>query len=90
MRLLNANAGRSGHRLSALASRYVYETRKLVSSFFRGYGAERVVFTANCTEALNAAIFGTLGQGAHAIATVTEHNSVLRPLYALRSREALC
>ncbi len=84
IRFLNANAGRSGHRLSVLASRYVYETRKLVSSFFHGYGAERVVFTSNCTEALNAAIFGTLGQGSHAIATVTEHNSVLRPLYALK------
>lgn len=86
MKYLNANAGRSGHRLSLLASRYVYETRKLLSDFFDAYGAERIVFTSNCTEALNVALFGLPLKGGNVVTTVTEHNSVLRPLFALEKR----
>jgi selenocysteine lyase/cysteine desulfurase len=40
----------------------------------------RVIFTANATGALNLAIHGLLRPGDHVVATVCEHNSVLRPL----------
>ena len=42
---------------------------------------ERIAFTANATEALNAAVDALIGSNDHAITTVCEHNSVLRPLY---------
>ena len=79
-----ANPGRSGHKLSLAAAERVFACRELLSSLFGGYGFERVVFTKNCTEALNLAILGALKQGDHAVTTCLEHNSVLRPLEALK------
>lgn len=86
MKNLNANAGRSGHKLSLLAAKKIFEARKAVSSLFNNGSPERIVFTSNCTSALNAAIFGLIGEGEKVVTTVTEHNSVLRPLYELKRR----
>lgn len=86
MKNLNANAGRSGHKLSNLASEIIYDTRKSISDFFDADGADRVVFTQNCTTALNTAIFGLYKKGGKVITTALEHNSVLRPLYELKRR----
>lgn len=83
---LNVNAGRSGHKLSAIADEIVYETRQTVANFVGASKAENVVFTANCTDALNTAIFGLYQKGCHVITTVTEHNATLRPLYELKRR----
>ncbi|MBO4262356.1 MAG: aminotransferase class V-fold PLP-dependent enzyme, partial [Clostridia bacterium] len=84
MRHLNANAGRSGHKLSLAAAEEVFSARKIVASVFGCDSPERVIFTANCTAALNTALFGLLKEGDKVITTVTEHNSVLRPLYELK------
>ena len=81
-----ANPGRSGHKLSLACLERVYNCRKLLCEFFNGYGYDRVVFTKNCTEALNIAIFGTLHYGDEVVTTVAEHNSVLRPLESLKGR----
>ena len=78
-----ANPGRSGHKLSLACMERVYSTRNLLSDFFGGYGYERVVFTKNCTEALNIAIL-SLPADSKIITTVAEHNSVLRPLEHLK------
>lgn len=79
-----ANPGRSGHKLSLACLERVYNCRKLLCDFFGGYSYERVVFTKNCTEALNLAIFGVLSSGDEVVTTVAEHNSVLRPLEKLK------
>ncbi len=79
-----ANPGRSGHKLSLSCAKLVNETRTELNRFFDGYGYDRVVFTKNCTEALNLAIFGVLKQGDHVLTTCMEHNSVLRPLEFLK------
>ncbi|MFD1901014.1 aminotransferase class V-fold PLP-dependent enzyme [Enterococcus termitis] len=42
-----------------------------------------VIFQQNATMALNTIIKGLLTEKDHVITTVTEHNSVLRPLYQL-------
>ncbi len=81
---LCANPGRSGHRLSLALAERVLALRELLSSLFGGYGYDRVVFTKNCTEALNLAILGVLETGDHVVTTALEHNSVLRPLEAYR------
>ena len=81
-RYLLANPGRSGHRLSIMGAEIVSSARSLASEIF-GASIDRVIFTKNCTEALNLAIFGTLKKGGHVITTIYEHNSVLRPLFAL-------
>lgn len=85
IRFLSANPGRSGHRLSVTGAEMVYDCRESIAGFF-STEPERVIFTKNCTEALNVAIFGTLQTGGHIITTVFEHNSVLRPLFTLKQK----
>ncbi len=84
IRYLCANPGRSGHRLSIVGTDLISRTREtLAQTFFAD--PDRVIFTKNCTEALNLAIFGSLKKGGHVITTTFEHNSVLRPLFNLKS-----
>lgn len=77
-------AGRGGHPTALSASRGIFKARKAVAALL-GSVPERTIFTANATESLNIAIGGLLRPGDHVITTVYEHNSVLRPLYRLRS-----
>lgn len=81
-----ANPGRSGHKLSLSCATLVHTCRHALNDYFRGYGYERVIFTKNCTEALNVALFGVLQEGDHVVTTCMEHNSVLRPLAALQKQ----
>ena len=83
MNSLTANPGRSGHDLSQKVASVIFETREKLKTFFHAEDYE-IVFTKNCTEALNLAIFGCLNAGDHVICTCYEHNSVLRPLRCLR------
>jgi len=80
---LCANPGRSGHKLSIACAEIVNNCRRALCSLLGGYSPERTVFTKNCTEALNTAIFGILKKGDHVVSSVMEHNSVLRPLKKL-------
>ena len=82
---LLANPGRSGHRLSVKGTELVFNTRSIISKAFGAPSVNNVIFTANCTDAINKVIFGTLKKGDHVITTIYEHNSVLRPLYHLES-----
>lgn len=77
------NAGRGANDGSLAAGRTIYAAREALAALFGLDAPERVIFTANSTEALNIAIFGTLGPEDHVISTDLEHNSVLRPLYRL-------
>lgn len=83
LRFLSANPGRSGHRLSLTGAKIVEDCRDIISQTFNS-SPDRVIFTKNCTEALNLAIFGGVNNGDHVITTVYEHNSVLRPLFRLK------
>ncbi|MBQ3218989.1 MAG: aminotransferase class V-fold PLP-dependent enzyme, partial [Clostridia bacterium] len=85
LRFLSANPGRSGHRLSVAGAKTVESCRELLSQMFV-CEPDRVIFTKNCTEALNVAIFGSIKSGDHVITTVYEHNSVLRPLFYLKKQ----
>ena len=81
---LCANPGRSGHKLSLACARIVQDCRNALDEYFEGYGFDRVIFTKNCTEALNIALFGVLEKGDHVVVSCMEHNSVLRPLHHLQ------
>ena len=89
IRYLSVNAGHSGHKRAILAEEYVYKTRKLLQNFFNAEKCERIVFTKNCTEALNIAIFGCVMPDTNVVVSVYEHNSVLRPLYKLRNENKI-
>ena len=80
-----ANPGRGGHRMAIRAERMIDDVRAKLTRLVNGSDPHRLIFTLNCTDALNMAIHGVLGDGGHAhvITSVLEHNSVSRPLQAL-------
>lgn len=82
LRLAGGNPGRGGHVLSRRAGTAVYHARETAAALF-GAEPEHVVFTQNCTHALNLAIRGTLRSGDHVIISSMEHNSVARPVAAM-------
>ena len=84
MTLYSANPGRSGHPLAVSTAEMVYRCREAAAGLF-GAEPERVVFTLNCTHALNLAIKGAMPQGGHLILSDLEHNAVFRPAYAMRA-----
>ena len=77
------NPGRGGYKQSLKASEAVYQTRNKVMRFFNAPSEESVIFTYNCTHALNMVIKGALGRGDHAVISSLEHNAVLRPVQRL-------
>lgn len=81
-----ANPGRSGHYMSMKASEIIFECRKNVARLFDIENPENIIFTNNCTTALNTVIKGTLKSGDHAVISSLEHNSVVRPLEALKEK----
>lgn len=75
---LGANPGRSGHRLSLYAGRVVQACREELAQLLGSEHPERIIFTKNCTEALNLAICGMLCQGDEVLVSHGEHNAVMR------------
>lgn len=77
------SCGRGSYTSELSAARTIFHTREALARIFTFRHPERVVFTANATQALNAALWGLLNPGDHVIATDWDHNSVLRPLHTL-------
>ncbi len=86
--IAGGNPGRSGHRLSIAAARYVYDTREALAELFHAPDPLRIVFTLNVTHALNLALRGIVRPGDHVVTTSIEHNSVMRPLRELERQGA--
>jgi len=82
-RELAANPGRSGHRMASAAAQAIERTRVLLAELFNSPDHRRVIFTFNCTDALNMALKGLLRQGDHVLVDAMSHNSLIRPLKAL-------
>lgn len=83
---IGASPGRGGYKLARESGRIVNDTRAKLAAFINAPDPLRLIFTASCTDALNMAIKGCLNQGDHVVTTMLEHNSVSRPLEALRQR----
>lgn len=77
------SSSRGASTRDLMAARGAYGCRVEIAALLGSSHPDRVVFTANATQALNTAIFGLVRPGDRVVATVMEHNSVLRPLYAL-------
>lgn len=77
------SCGRGSHTSELSAARSIFRAREALARLFAFRYPERVVFTSNATQALNAALWGLLNPGDHVIATDWDHNSVLRPLHTL-------
>ena len=82
--LFSANPGRSGHKQAIKTALEVESVRSLTAKLFCTT-PENIIFTLNCTDALNLAILGSFKPGGHVVCTVNEHNSVLRPLEHLKN-----
>lgn len=81
-----ANPGRSGHKASLSTAIQIQNIRAKLKDMFNSYSEENIIFTQNCSSALNLAILGSKRCGGHVICTENEHNSVLRPLEHLKSK----
>ena len=78
-----ANPGRSGHTMSRESGKRVEECRMAAMNMFGAAAPQDVVFTLNCTMALNIVIKGLLKKGDHVVTSCLEHNAVMRPLNKL-------
>lgn len=83
---IGVSPGRGSYDRAAEAEEFVGDTRRRTARFFGSPDPDRVIFTANATDALNIALQGLLHPGDHVVSTRLEHNSVLRPLYHLRRK----
>lgn len=97
---LGASPGRGAYAEARASGELLWECRERIHRLIRGGrgptredGPERVVFTLNCSDALNLAIRGavcravrTTNAPAHVVTTAMDHNSVLRPLHELEER----
>lgn len=88
LRKYGGNAGRGGHELAMRTSAAVFEAREEVADFF-GAEPENVVFTMNCTLALNMAIQGIMSGGGHMIISCLEHNASARPAAELARKRKI-
>lgn len=80
-----ANPGRGGHRLAIRASEEIYKCRSAIADYYNVQDTENVIFTNNCTTALNTVIKGILKPNGHAVISCLEHNAVVRPLEKLKN-----
>lgn len=85
-----ANPGRAGHRMAVAAEQMMDDLRLKLTRLLGAADFHRMIFTMNCTDALNMAIKGLLGAASdnvgptpHVVSSLLEHNSVNRPLQAL-------
>ncbi len=86
LRTKGGNPGRGSHSMALAATEVVEETRMLVARLINAVEIERVIFTLNCTEALNLGLKGLLRPGDHVITSCIGHNSLVRPLRRLELR----
>lgn len=83
------NPGRSSHHIAASSQNMLDRARKKLTNLIGGDDPNRLIFTLNATDALNMAIKGVVwGRKRHkdilhVVTTITEHNSVSRPLKSL-------
>lgn len=75
----SANAGRASHKEAVRTALAIENARQTLSD---AVGGKNIVFTKNCTEALNLALFGLNLKG-DVLVSPMSHNSVLRPLKQL-------
>lgn len=84
-----ASSGRGAYREAQQTARLQRSCRQSFCNLINGQSPDHCIFTLNCSDALNLAIRGLLRPGDHVVTSAMDHNSVLRPLQALRQRIGL-
>ena len=80
---LGASPGRGAYAESKEAGQLLALCRQRINTLMNGQSPDHVIFTGNCTDALNLAIKGIVRPGDHIITTDLDHNSILRPFNQL-------
>ncbi len=84
---LGASPGRGSYRESVESGSLIAQCRSRICRLINGQSMDHVIFTLNCTDALNLAIRGVVLAGRsrpqHIITTELDHNSILRPFNEL-------
>ena len=66
-RKYSANPGRAGYKMSMDTAKRIYEVRENLTDFFGAPSPDCVVFTLNCTYAINTVLKGVLKEGDHVL-----------------------
>lgn len=82
---IGSSPARSAHSLSIASGQILYDARFSLAKLLGQEREERIIFGANATAMLNAALYGVIGVGDKVVSTNLEHNSVMRPLMHLSS-----
>lgn len=86
-RVVGASAGRGAYPRAQASGEVLSGCRTALARLVNAPDPRRVIFTLNCSDALNLAIHGLpWKRGDRVLVTPFEHNSVLRPLHALKAR----
>lgn len=89
-RTVGASAGRGAYPRAQASGDILTGCRSALAELVNAPDPGRVIFTLNCSDALNMAIHGRpWKRGDRALVTPFEHNSVLRPLHALKARAGI-
>ncbi len=85
---LGASAGRGAYAEATETGALIVDCRRRLNRLFNGEHPDHVIFTLNCSDALNLAIKGLipLTGPSHAVCTHIDHNSILRPLNTLQDQ----
>jgi cysteine desulfurase family protein len=84
---IGASAGRGAYEEAMASRKVITDCREAIRTLLNGTSAQHVIFTLNCSDALNLAIKGMIDPRKpkqHVVCTESDHNSTLRPLHAMR------
>ncbi len=83
-RHIGASAGRGAYAEAMSSGVVIQKCRERIASLIGSTHSQNIIMTFNCTDGLALVIKGIVTKpGSHVITTAMDHNSVLRPLYAL-------
>lgn len=85
MKYFGANPGRSGYDMAVKTAEAIYSTRNSLKEFFNAKSIDNIIFTQNCTAAINMCIKGLAKKGGNFVCSSLEHNAVIRPLEKLKN-----
>ena len=88
---LGASAGRGAYAEALETGDLLASCRREINALLNGESPDHVVFTLNCSDALNLALRGLIDpfNPGHVVCTAADHNSILRPIHAMAEQWGL-
>lgn len=82
---LGVGGGRGAYDEAMQAGEMLATCRREINALINGQDPRNVIFTLNCTDALNIAVRGLIDpfDPGHVVCSALDHNSVLRPIHAM-------